>query len=271
RCASSSSSASRSTPSRSARSSRRRRVPPSAPPRTRLPSRRPPRPRPRTCPRVPSRRSRMVPRRVTSTPSSATSTRRSTTSPVRSGAAGPWPRSGSRPPTRQRRPASSRLVARASSRSPTRRPEPPARPSAGRRAPHPTGGAAPFAVSGPAARGRVSRWRRSTPPTLGHMRLRLDLAYDGTDFHGWAAPPGLRTVEGELTAALGRVLRLPQDPSVTVAGRTDAGVHAAGQVVHLDLAEEVLAGAAGRSDRDPLDALLTRVRGVLPPDIALHR
>jgi len=103
------------------------------------------------------------------------------------------------------------------------------------------------------------------------MRLRLDLAYDGTDFHGWAAQPGLRTVEGELTAALGRVLRLPQDPSVTVAGRTDAGVHAAGQVVHLDLAEEVLAGAAGRSDRDPLDALLTRVRGVLPPDIALHR
>ena len=42
------------------------------------------------------------------------------------------------------------------------------------------------------------------------MRIRLDVAYDGTDFHGWAAQPGLRTVEGELAAALATVLRVPR-------------------------------------------------------------
>ena len=72
------------------------------------------------------------------------------------------------------------------------------------------------------------------------MRLRLDLAYDGTDFHGWAAQPGLRTVEGELSAGLTTVLRLPEPARLTVAGRTDAGVHAAGQVVHVDVAREEL-------------------------------
>ncbi|MFZ2503280.1 MAG: tRNA pseudouridine(38-40) synthase TruA, partial [Nocardioides sp.] len=51
------------------------------------------------------------------------------------------------------------------------------------------------------------------------MRLRLDVAYDGTDFHGWAAQPGLRTVQGELEAALGTALRLPV--GLTCAGRTD--------------------------------------------------
>jgi len=57
------------------------------------------------------------------------------------------------------------------------------------------------------------------------VRLRIDLAYDGTGFHGWAAQPGLRTVEGELSAALATVLRLPE-VTLTCAGRTDAGVHA---------------------------------------------
>ncbi len=108
----------------------------------------------------------------------------------------------------------------------------------------------------------------STPAAV---RLRLDLAYDGTDFHGWALQPGLRTVEGELTGALARVLRLPEPPSVTVAGRTDAGVHAAGQVVHLDLPGDVLAGVAGRSGRTPSEALVARLRGVLPPDVVVHR
>lgn len=102
------------------------------------------------------------------------------------------------------------------------------------------------------------------------MRLRLDLAYDGTDFHGWAAQPGLRTVEGELTAALTRILRLPESARVTVAGRTDAGVHAIGQVVHLDVEPSVLEQARGRADRAPLDALVTRLRGVLPADVVVH-
>lgn len=63
--------------------------------------------------------------------------------------------------------------------------------------------------------------------------MRLDLAYDGSGFAGWAAQPGLRTVQGELETALEKLLRLPV--RVTVAGRTDAGVHARGQVVHFDL------------------------------------
>lgn len=102
------------------------------------------------------------------------------------------------------------------------------------------------------------------------MRLRLDLAYDGTDFHGWAAQPGLRTVEGELTEALTRVMRLPEPARVTVAGRTDAGVHALGQVVHVDLDPADLDRARGRSDRTPLAALETRLRGVLPGDVVVR-
>jgi tRNA pseudouridine38-40 synthase len=56
------------------------------------------------------------------------------------------------------------------------------------------------------------------------LRVRLDLAYDGTAFSGWATQPGLRTVQGELSAALATVLRAPQPVPLTVAGRTDAGV-----------------------------------------------
>ncbi|MCA2224494.1 tRNA pseudouridine synthase A [Nonomuraea aurantiaca] len=67
------------------------------------------------------------------------------------------------------------------------------------------------------------------------IRLRLDLGYDGTDFSGWARQPGLRTVQGEIERALGRILRLAEPPALTVAGRTDAGVHARGQVAHVDL------------------------------------
>ena len=61
-------------------------------------------------------------------------------------------------------------------------------------------------------------------------RLRIDLAYDGGGFAGWAAQPGQRTVEGELSAALATILRAPDPIRLTVAGRTDAGVHARGQV-----------------------------------------
>ncbi len=74
-------------------------------------------------------------------------------------------------------------------------------------------------------------------------RLRLDIAYDGTAFSGWSRQPGLRTVQGELEAALATVLsRYGTPPTLTVAGRTDAGVHALGQVAHLDLTDAQLAG-----------------------------
>jgi tRNA pseudouridine38-40 synthase len=73
--------------------------------------------------------------------------------------------------------------------------------------------------------------------------VRLDIAYDGTNFAGWSKQPSLRTVQGELEAALAIVLqRYGAPPTLTVAGRTDAGVHALGQVAHLDLTPEQLAG-----------------------------
>lgn len=97
------------------------------------------------------------------------------------------------------------------------------------------------------------------------MRLRLDLAYDGTDFHGWAAQPGLRTVQGELVTALETVLRT-SGVEVVCAGRTDAGVHARGQVVHLDLADE----ADGPDPFEP-DRLVRRLNGILPPDVRVRR
>lgn len=102
------------------------------------------------------------------------------------------------------------------------------------------------------------------------MRLRLDLAYDGTDFHGWAAQPSLRTVQGTLEAALAQVLRMPS-VSVTCAGRTDTGVHARGQVTHLDVEPEVLVESAGRSAAPPVEALLRRLNGILPGDVRVLR
>ncbi|WP_312868628.1 tRNA pseudouridine(38-40) synthase TruA [Amycolatopsis pithecellobii] len=70
----------------------------------------------------------------------------------------------------------------------------------------------------------------------GLVRLRLDLSYDGTDFSGWARQPGRRTVQGLLEEALAKQPPGESVPrSVVVAGRTDAGVHASGQVVHVDV------------------------------------
>lgn len=102
------------------------------------------------------------------------------------------------------------------------------------------------------------------------MRVRLDLAYDGTDFAGWARQPGLRTVQGTLEDALATVLRLPGPPAVVVAGRTDAGVHATGQVCHADLPVPAWEAAPGRSSSPPGDALRRRLAGVLPPDVVVR-
>lgn len=94
------------------------------------------------------------------------------------------------------------------------------------------------------------------------MRLRLDLAYDGSEFHGWAAQPDLRSVQGTLENALWLVLRTAQAPTLTVAGRTDAGVHARGQVAHVDVAE--LAWATVAQDA------LRRLNRLLPDDVRLR-
>ena len=102
------------------------------------------------------------------------------------------------------------------------------------------------------------------------MRLRIDLAYDGTDFHGWAVQPGLRTVQGDLSAALAMALRVPY-VGVTCAGRTDTGVHARGQVVHLDVDAEALQRAAGHSRKPPPEALVRRLNGILRSDVRVRR
>lgn len=101
------------------------------------------------------------------------------------------------------------------------------------------------------------------------LRLKLELAYDGTDFYGWGVQPTLRSVQGELEAALERIIRRPT--RVTVAGRTDAGVHASHQVVHLDLPAQIFAQMPGRSDRSPELAMLQRLAAVAPRDLAVHR
>ena len=90
--------------------------------------------------------------------------------------------------------------------------------------------------------------------------MRIDLAYDGTAFLGWAQQPGRRTVQGVLQDALGVLVRA-DPPRVQVAGRTDAGVHARGQVAHVDVPDAVVA--------DPL--LLRRLNGLLPEDVRVRR
>jgi tRNA pseudouridine38-40 synthase len=103
------------------------------------------------------------------------------------------------------------------------------------------------------------------------VRVRLDLGYDGTGFAGWAAQPGQRTVEATLGEALGRILRLDPPPRLVVAGRTDAGVHARGQVCHLDLPVRAWLAFGGRSTRPPEQELLVRLAGVLPKDLRVHQ
>ena len=109
-------------------------------------------------------------------------------------------------------------------------------------------------------------------PESGPVRLRFDIAYDGTDFHGWAAQSGLRTVAGVLDEALSTVFRLPV--RLFAAGRTDTGVHATGQVAHTDIVAEALGHAYPRGgDRgaEEFAALVRRLSRFLPEDVRVRQ
>ena len=111
--------------------------------------------------------------------------------------------------------------------------------------------------------GRGSTEPGGSEAGLAAVRIRLDLGYDGTGFSGWARQPGRRTVQETLEDALARVLSLPQPASLTVAGRTDAGVHARGQVAHADIPADRWAAAG--------PAAVRRLARLLPPDVRVHR
>ncbi|MCI1936303.1 MAG: tRNA pseudouridine(38-40) synthase TruA [Bifidobacteriaceae bacterium] len=105
------------------------------------------------------------------------------------------------------------------------------------------------------------------------QRLRIDLAYDGTHFHGWAKQPQLRTVQGEVEAALTKILRIREQESpahLVVAGRTDTGVHARHQVCHMDIEPEILMRALGHLTLTPEAALCHRLQHVVPDDIVIY-
>jgi len=90
------------------------------------------------------------------------------------------------------------------------------------------------------------------------IRLRLDVSYDGAEFSGWAVQPSRRTVAGVLVAAFERLLGADVQLGLTVAGRTDAGVHATGQVCHVDLPTSDWATLEG--------SLLRRLAALMPGD-----
>jgi len=112
------------------------------------------------------------------------------------------------------------------------------------------------------------------PPAV---RWRLVLAYDGAPFRGFAAQPGQRTVAGTLAEALARTLRLPEPPPLVCAGRTDAGVHARGQVVHVDLPAQPPRGVAGPAalvqalNRQLAPAIVVREAAPAPPGFDARR
>jgi tRNA pseudouridine38-40 synthase len=90
------------------------------------------------------------------------------------------------------------------------------------------------------------------------VRLRLDVSYDGTDFSGWAVQPERRTVAGVLLEALTRLVGADPPLGLTVAGRTDAGVHATGQVCHVDVPASIFDESRA--------SLLRRLAALMPPD-----
>ena len=102
------------------------------------------------------------------------------------------------------------------------------------------------------------------------LRLRLDLAYDGTHFFGWATQPGFRTVQETVELAWGTILR-DKPPSLTVGGRTDAGVHARGSVAHLDVDPGRWEALPAHRPRRPEESAWARLSGVLPDDIVVRR
>jgi tRNA pseudouridine38-40 synthase len=115
-------------------------------------------------------------------------------------------------------------------------------------------------VGGPSTLPIVMSAEASEPPKV---RWRIDITYDGTNFSGWAAQAGLRTVQGELETWIARVLRLGEPPRLVCAGRTDAGVHARGQVAHIDLDPAVITDGGG--------GLTRRLNHVLGRDCVVRR
>lgn len=103
-------------------------------------------------------------------------------------------------------------------------------------------------------------------------RLRLDVSYDGTDFTGWARQDGFRTVAGVIDDALSTVFRTPI--RIFAAGRTDTGVHATGQVGHVDVPTGQLPMAYPRTPRlgdAEFAPLVRRLARLLPQDVRVRR
>ena len=103
----------------------------------------------------------------------------------------------------------------------------------------------------------------------GLVRLRIDLGYDGTAFAGWAVQPGLRTVQREVETALSTALRCP-GLRVVCAGRTDTGVHARGQVVHVDVPRPAYDELGATANVGGVARLGRRLAGLLPRDIGVR-
>ena len=112
----------------------------------------------------------------------------------------------------------------------------------------------------------------SAPDPAERVRLRLDIAYDGTDFAGWAVQEGQRTVAGVLDEAFSTVFRAPL--RTYAAGRTDTGVHATGQVAHVDVPADAVGRAYPRHPRSgdtEFAALVRRLAKFLPEDVRVRR